>query len=113
MQRAGYMRDRAAFHRRAAGDDEYGNERLAFADAPFLTCWADILERMGREAVASGVVEASRMATLRVRFAPETSAILASDMVKVRGADWNIRSIAEVGRSGEMLEFLIETGVAI
>lgn len=112
MQRAGQMRDRAAFFRRQIVADGYGNERGAFPAEPFLSCWADMLERLGGERLEAGAIHAPRMATMRVRSAPETRAITEADMARVRGSDWNIRSIVAVGRNGEMLEFLLETEVA-
>ena len=49
---------------------------------------------------------------MRVRSAAETLAVQMDDMVQVRGQSWNIRSVAAVGRANEMIEFLLETGVA-
>jgi SPP1 family predicted phage head-tail adaptor len=106
------MRDRAAFFRRVAASDGYGNEQSGFAAEPFLSCWADVLDKLGNERLEAGRLEASRVATLRVRSAAETLAVQMDDMVQVRGQSWNIRSVAAVGRANEMIEFLLETGVA-
>lgn len=107
------MRDRAAFFRRTATADGYGNQQGGFAGTAYLTCWADFLEKTGNERIAAGRIEASRLGTLRVRSAAETLAVAMDDKVTVRGADWNIRSVAAMGRDGEMLEFVLETGVAL
>jgi SPP1 family predicted phage head-tail adaptor len=110
MAQAGDLRDRVRFERLVAGQDIYGNTVNAWAD--LLTAWADILERPGREAVEAGRLESSRAATMRVRRSNATLAITAADRVQARGRVWNIRSIGDVGRARELLEMVIEVGVA-
>lgn len=104
------LADRVSFQRQAETPDGYGNVLAEWAT--YLTCWADVLERLGGEKLDAGRIEAGRLATIRVIFAPETQAIVESDRVQARGVIWNIRSIAQVGRHRDMLEMLCESGVA-
>jgi len=110
MVDAGKMRERVTFQRQGAIDDGYGNTRGDWAD--HLTVWADVLERLGGEKIASGAVEASRLATIRVRRSSQSMGVTEADRVLARGIPWNIRSIAAVGRKDELLEVLCEAGVA-
>ncbi|OWU83811.1 hypothetical protein ATO6_15370 [Oceanicola sp. 22II-s10i] len=111
----GNLRDLVTFQRRGATDDGYGNVTsgdwadIEIDDQP-LTVWADMLERLGGEKLASGAQEASRAATIRVRRTDAVLDVTSSDRIAARGEYWNIRSIATVGRKGEVLEFLCEAG---
>ncbi|WP_338016370.1 phage head closure protein [Rhodovulum sulfidophilum] len=108
--RAERFRDRITIQRQGAEDDGHGNVVSEFED--LLSLWADMREATGKEKISSGVVEASRMATIRIRFSSAARGITAADRVVARGQTWNIRSIARIGRVGEILEMLCETGVA-
>ena len=67
-----------------------------------------MVERSGREALRSGEVKSSRMATLTLRKSADTSGLTEGDRVTARGATWNIRSISQVDRAGAWLEMVIE-----
>lgn len=108
--RAGKLRDRAEFRRKGESDDGYGNVTSGEPVA-FLTVWSDVMERPGGERLAAGAMDATRMATIRVRRSSETVAVKASDIVSARGQLWNIRAIAGDAR-GEWIEFTCEAGVA-
>lgn len=110
MAEAGKFRERVTFQRLVAGADDYGNTVNAWAD--HLTVWADVLERLGKEKLAAGAVESSRMATVRVRRSAASLGLTEADRVQMRGRAWNVRSIAAVGRKNELLEMLCEVGVA-
>jgi SPP1 family predicted phage head-tail adaptor len=107
---AGKRSDRITFQRQSVSDDGYGNVMSNWSN--LLTCWADMLERLGGEKIQSGALEAPRLATIRVLRAPETLAVTEADRIVARGQTWNIRSIAAVGRTNEELEMLCETQVA-
>lgn len=109
-QRAGNLNERVTFQRGVAGDDGYGNATVAWTD--HLTVWADMLEVLGRETVATGRVEAARPATVRVRRSADSLGLTAADRLVCRGQVWNIRSIAAVSRDRAMLDILVEAGVA-
>jgi SPP1 family predicted phage head-tail adaptor len=112
MPMAGRFRDLVTFQRLLAGDDTYGNAVTSW-DEDWLTVGADMLEGLGREAVAAGRLESGRTATLRVRRSTETLAITADDRVLARGKLWNVRSVVAVGRKNELLEMLCEEGGAV
>lgn len=107
---AGKLRERVVFQRQVIADDGHGNDLASWSD--HLTVWADMLERLGGEKIAAGKLESSRLATVRVRSFTETRGLTEADRLMARGRAWNIRSIAAVGRKGEMLELLCEAGVA-
>lgn len=111
--RIGNLRERVTFQRQSTEADAYGNVSGDFAAITGGTVWADIRETTGKEAIASGAVESTRTATIRVRYSSITAAITAADRVQARGSVWNIRSgPVGVDRSNRVLEFLCETGVA-
>lgn len=107
---AGNLSDRITVQRVVGGDDGYGNSIVSWAD--LITVWADFLEQLGREKLASGRPEASRAATVRVKRSPNSLGFTPADRIVARGAVWNILSISAVGRDRELLELLCETGVA-
>ncbi|MGZ9812660.1 phage head closure protein [Pseudoroseicyclus sp. H15] len=109
---AGRLRDRVQFQRQAAGEDEYGNVQTGPWEDLGGKIWADMLERLGGEKLAAGAIHAPRTATIRVRKSSFTSGITEGDAIAARGETWNIRSIAEVGRKGELLEMTCEAEVA-
>lgn len=111
MTSAGNMRDRVTVQRQTAATDDYGNARSA-PWVPILTVWADMMERPGAERIASGAIEASRMATVRVRRSDAAAAVTAADRLVARGQVWNIRSIAAIGKDRALIEWTVETGVA-
>jgi len=107
---AGKLRDRVTFQRNTTGADQYGNVVDGWED--ILTVWGDVLERLGGEKIRAGVPQAEHMATIRVRKSLDAVTVTEADRISARGQTWNIRSIAEVGRKGELLEILCEAGVA-
>lgn len=126
MTAAGNFRERVTFRRLASAGqttpsdatDEYGNpiDALGNSEGTFadhLPVWADMLEATGREKLAGGAMDAPRMATVRVRASAATRGLTTADVLRARGQDWNIRGIAEIGRKGEILELMVEAGVAI
>lgn len=105
--------EKITFQRQTDETDAYGNTKGAFAAIPNGEVWADIRETTGKEKIASGAVESTRSATIRVRYSSVTAAITAADRVQALGAVWNIRSgPVRVERAPRVLEFLCETGGA-
>lgn len=113
---SGRLSTRVRFQRRADVNDGYGNVKGGWQDIEVsgkpLVVWADMLERLGGEKLAGGVLESSRLATVRTDRNAATNAVTSSDRIVARGISWNIRSIANVGRDGDILEFLCEAGGA-
>lgn len=113
MARAGNFRDQVTFEL-LPGDavDDYGNPADVWVE--IATVMADIRERPGRESFASGRPESTRTATLRVRTEPAMQAMTSADRVVARGATWDILSgPIQVDRTGQVLEFILETGAAV
>ena len=111
MIKAGNLRDRITIQRREHTADGFGNEQTG-NPVDIGTIWADVLERLGGEKLASGAVMETRMATIRIRHSAFALSIVPSDIVVARGDVWNIRSIAAVGRKNELIELLCEFGAA-
>ena len=109
MARAGLFRDRITFQRMASTVDAYGNTTGAWSD--LASRHADFREKLGKETIEGGALQ-DVAATMRVRADTVTSAITAADRVTARGITWAIRSITQVDAAGELLEMLLEKGVA-
>lgn len=107
---AGKLRDRVAFERPNDTPDDYGNVSTGWTNVT--TIWGDVREASGKEKVENGAVQSLRMATVRVRKTTTTSGLTEADRAVFRGQTWNIRSIAQIGRKGSMLDLLCEAGVA-
>lgn len=106
-----YYRDRITVQRQAEGTDDYGNTKTAWELLTEL--WANVRPVPGKERIASGAVQATAMATIRVRNSATARGVTAGDRVVCRGETWNIRSEPIVmGDRREMIEFTCETGVA-
>lgn len=110
MARAGLMRDRVTFQRMAATSDEFGNTTGSWSN--HFTRSAHLIERTGKESIEGGALSDVSTATLRVRKDAHTAALSAADRVIARGQTWAIRSVIQADNKGQMLEFLIEKGVA-
>jgi len=110
MARSGLLRDRVTFQRMASTTDDYGNTTGAWADHAYRH--ADLRERLGKEAIEGGALQDVAAATMRVRSDAVTQAITAADRVIARGITWAIRSISQVDAKGEMLEMMLEKGIA-
>lgn len=111
MSRAGRLRERVTIERLTAGAvDAYGNTYTGWSAV--LTRWADIIERLGKEAVEQGALQDVVTATVRLRRDPDTKLITTADRMVARGATWAIRSVIQPDAKGELIEVLIERGVA-
>jgi head-tail adaptor len=73
---------------------------------------ADLVERLGKEAIQGGELSDVVTATMRLRKDSSTADITHADRVVVRGHTWAIKSVVQVDRKGSLLEFLLERGVA-
>lgn len=111
MARAGQLRERVTFERNAAGSiDAYGNVYSGWST--LATRWGDIRERTGKEGIEGGALTDTGMATLRVRKDSTTGTVTAADRVSARGITWAIKNVIQTDRKGELLEMLLEKGVA-
>ena len=111
MARAGLFRDRATFQRMAAAVDDYGNiSTKTFTD--LFTRSVELIERTGAIDDTFGALQDNSVARLRVRSDTEVKTITPDDRVVARGTNWAIRSIAQTTAKGDVLEILVEKGVA-
>lgn len=110
MARAGLFRDRVTFERMASTTDDFGNVTGSWASLASRS--ADLRERTGKEELSQGALQDVAAATMRVRKDSTTETVTVADRVSARGVTWAIRSIIQVDAKGEMIEMLIEKGVA-
>ena len=111
MAKAGQLREVAVFERLTSGAvDAYGNIYSGWSS--LATRSVDLVERLGKEAIQGGELSDVVPATMRVRKDSVSETITHADRVTVRGSIWAIKSIVQTDRKGEMLEMLIERGVA-
>lgn len=113
MARAGAFRERARFEAQAVtGQDAYAQDVTAWGHVA--TLWADLREQPGKEALQSGRLQSTTVATLRIRESATAWALSPADSrVLVRGRTWNIRSgPIRVGDRPGVLELTLEAGVA-
>ncbi|APZ51230.1 phage head closure protein [Salipiger abyssi] len=126
MSGAGALRERVTFQRKTSDGpttpggptdpfnnpiDGLGNSTGEFRD--LFSVKADIREAPGKERIAAGQLESTRLATIRVWAETRTRGVTPADRLVARGAVWNIRSgPVQIDRAGRMLEFTCETGVA-
>ncbi|MCF6304414.1 MAG: phage head closure protein [Rhodobacteraceae bacterium] len=109
---AGRYKETAEFKRlNAQAVDSYGQPQAAF-EALF-SRKADLIEARGKERIESGAVSSVVAATLRIRYSTLAATLTSADMVTVRGNDWQIRAVIEVGRKSRQIEMLIERGAAL
>lgn len=108
--RAGKLRHRVQFLRQPFEGDGHGNVEGEFA--PLFTVWGNVRETTGKERVAAGAVENVRTATIRIRVSSEVRGLTEADQAIARGETWNIRGIANADDKDEMLDLLVEAGVA-
>lgn len=111
MAKAGAFGERAVFQRLTEGAiDAYGNVYTGWAD--YGTRWADMRERIGKEAIEGGALTDVAMATMRCRADTITKAITAADRVNIRGYTWAIKNVTQIDSKNTIIEFLLERGVA-
>lgn len=110
MARAGLFRDRVTFERMASTTDDFGN--VSGSWSTLASRYGHMIERTGKEETTQGALMDVSTATLRVRADSTTEAVHEADRVIARGKTWAIRSIIQVDAKGDILEMLIEKGVA-
>ena len=111
MARAGLFRDRATFQRMAASVDDYGNV-AAKSWSDLFSRSVELIERTGAIDDTFGALQDVSVARMKVRSDTQVKTITADDRVVARGTNWAIRSIAQVTAKGDVLEILVEKGVA-
>lgn len=109
---SGSMRDRIAFYRLEAAQDEYGNDYYGGFDSdPFLTRPCEFVPEMGREVMAADKAEARGSVRVRLHRDSQVEAVSERDKAVIRGEDYQIRYI-EPHQSGCEIWMLLERGVS-
>ena len=111
MARAGLLRDRATFQRMAASTDDYGNIS-AKSWSNLFTRNVEIIERTGSIDDTFGTLQDVSVARIKVRSDSQVKTVTVEDRIVARGVNWAIRSIAQATAKGDMLEIVVEKGVA-
>jgi SPP1 family predicted phage head-tail adaptor len=113
---AGELRYRVTFSERNQVADNYGNVSSGWVDR--FTVWANIIPRLGGEAVLAARLTGQQPVLIRVRKSPDTAKITTD--WKATGPDskvYNIRTCVDPflgdSDSGMFLDMLAETGVAV
>lgn len=104
--RAGLLDRRIELQHRTLTRDSHGQEVESFAT--YVTVWAQKRDTRGREAIASQQEFAENTAAFLVRW---RSDVLRTDRIVYGSAQYNIRQIAEIGRT-EGMELLCDAVVA-
>ena len=113
---AGDLRYRVTFAERDDVEDEYGNVTTGWVDR--FTVSANIVPRMGGEAITAARLTGQQPMVIRVRKSPDTALVTtdwrATDQT---GKQYNIRTSVDPllgdGQHGLYLDMLAESGVAV
>ena len=113
---AGDLRYRVTFAERDDVEDEYGNVTTGWVDR--FTVSANIVPRMGGEAITAARLTGQQPMVIRVRKSPDTALVTtdwrATDQT---GKQYNIRTAVDPllgdGQHGLYLDMLAESGVAV
>ncbi|MGO4854919.1 head-tail adaptor protein [Phaeovulum sp. W22_SRMD_FR3] len=106
------MNEFVRFERRGLDvSDPYGNPQRAWAEIVALR--VSVLEQTGREAIAAGRLESTRLATVRFPPPPGIVALTDADRMIWRGQVCKIISVGRFGKGSWGMEVLVEIGGAI
>ena len=111
MARAGAFRERVTFQRMAATTDDFGNTTAA-SWSNIATRSAQFVERTGFEDDQQGALQDVAIARMKVRTDTTMKTITVADRVLARNTYWAIRSIINATPKGDILELVLEKGVA-
>jgi head-tail adaptor len=113
---AGDLRHRVAFAERDQVTDDFGNVSTGWADR--FTVSANIIPRLGGEAVDAARLAGRQPVIIRVRKSPDT-ALITTDWKATdeAGKEYNIRTAVDPllgdNSHGMFIDMLAETGVAV
>jgi len=113
---AGGLRHRVTFSKRDAVSDEFGNVSTGWLEQ--FTVSANIIPRLGGEAVEAARLAGRQPVVIRVRASPDTRQISTDwKAADDKGREYNIRTAVDplYGDAGHGMYFdmLAETGVAV
>lgn len=113
--RAGQLRHRLGFFKRAATDDGYGNTEMAFAADPDFVVFGEVVARFGGETVQAARLQGQQTYLITVRQSSLTSPVTTAWMIKDmnEGTIFAIQSgPVDPDDSGAFYEILVQSGVA-
>lgn len=108
--KAGKLRTRVTFQELTETDDGYGGKSEAWTNDKTVSC--EFVSQSGKEALESGRLEATNLATLKVR-AKSVSGVTPSWRAVIAGEEWNIRQVMPFGQRDRRTDIIIERGVAV
>ena len=111
MARAGLFRARVTFQRMASTTDDYGNVTAA-SWSNIVSRNAELTERAGFQNDEQGALQDVAIARMKVRSDTQIKAVTIADRVSARNTLWAIKSISTATPKGDILEFVLEKGVA-
>ena len=111
MARAGLFRERVTFQRMASTTDDYGNVTAA-SWSNIVSRNAELTERPGFQNDEQGALQDVAIARMKVRSDTQIKAVTIADRVSARNTLWAIKSISTATPKGDILEFVLEKGVA-
>ena len=111
MARAGLFRERVTFQRMASTTDDYGNVTAA-SWSNIVSRNAELTERAGFQNDEQGALQDVAIARMKVRSDTQIKAVTIADRVSARNTLWAIKSISTATPKGDILEFVLEKGVA-
>ena len=111
MARAGLFRERVTFQRMASTTDDYGNVTAA-SWSNIVSRNAELTERTGFQNDEQGALQDVAIARMKVRSDTQIKAVTIADRVSARNTLWAIKSISTATPKGDILECVLEKGVA-
>lgn len=108
---AGLLDQRVRFERRGTIADVDGNV-VAGPWSTLFTVWGSIRIEAGRELVAQGRLSSPTGAVIRIRRSSQSVQITSDDRAVVNGEVYAIHSIRDADARREMLDLVVESGVA-
>ncbi|WP_398473436.1 phage head closure protein [Tardiphaga sp.] len=112
MARAGSLRHKITFDKRADVDDGYGNTQAGWVEQ--FTVRGEVRPKLGGETVTAARLQAQNTVTISVRQSDKTRLIRedwrARDLPE--GVEYAIKSIVDPDDGGAWLELLCQTGAA-
>jgi SPP1 family predicted phage head-tail adaptor len=108
---AGSLDQRVRFERRGTVADADGNV-VAGPWTEVFTVWGSIRVEAGRELVAQGRLASPTGAVVRIRRSSRSVQLTSDDRAVINGEIYAIHSIRDADARREMLDLVVESGVA-
>lgn len=111
--RAGRLNQRVTFQQESTVPDGGGGQTVSWLNvAGLVSIAAEFRPERGRERLEAGRLEAANAGTLRIRSFALSRSITEKHRVLIDTVPYQVRSIVDPDGRREMLELLVERGVA-